>query len=192
MNPKVDVFLGKAKKWQREMTELRRIVLDCQLTEELKWYQPCYTYKDANVLIISGFKDYCALNFFKGALLSDSHGLLVRPGKNTQAGSQIRFAGLQEIVEKEQVLKSYILEAVEVEKAGLKVQYKETDEFDIPDELLIKFEDRPELKKAFLALTPGRQRAYLLYFSAPKQSKTRESRVEKYIQPILNKRGLND
>lgn len=192
MNPKVDAFFDKPQKWQHEMTELRRIVLDCQLKEELKWYQPCYTFEEANVLIISGFKEYCALNFFKGSLLRDSHHVLVKPGKNTQSGSQIRFTGVQEILEKEEMLKTYIHEAVEVEKAGLKVQFKKTEEYDFPYEFQRKLEEMPALQKAFKGLSPGRQRAYLLYFSAPKQSTTREARVEKYVNQILNGKGLAD
>ena len=192
MNPKVDAFFDKPQKWQHEMTELRRIVLACQLKEELKWYQPCYTFEEANVLIISGFKEYCALNFFKGSLLRDSHHLLVKPGKNTQSGSQIRFTGVQEILEKEEMLKTYIHEAVEVEKAGLKVQFKKTEDYDIPDEFQRILEEMPALQIAFKGLSPGRQRAYLLYFSAPKQSTTREARVEKYVNQILNGKGLAD
>jgi uncharacterized protein YdeI (YjbR/CyaY-like superfamily) len=192
MNPMLDVFFAKAKKWQAEMEKLRMIVLACPLKEELKWYQPCYTFENNNVLIISGFKDYCALNFFKGTLLSDPKGLLVKPGKNTQAGSQIRFTGVSEIADLEPILKSYIIEAIAVEKAGLKVNYKKTEEFIIPDEFQRKLDEIPALQTAFKALTPGRQRAYLLYFSAPKQSVTRASRVEKCTPQILGGKGLND
>jgi uncharacterized protein YdeI (YjbR/CyaY-like superfamily) len=192
MNPKVDAFIGKAKKWQEELRKLRMIVLDCQLTEELKWGQPCYTFQKSNIVIISGFKEYCALNFFKGALLDDANGILVRPGEHTQAGRQIRFTSVQEIVEMEPILKAYLYEAIEVEKAGLKVNYKETSDYVIPEELQSKLDEIPALRTAFDGLTPGRQRAYLLYFSAPKQSKTRASRVDKYMQHILNGKGLND
>ena len=192
INPRVDVFLSKAKKWQKEMTKLRRIVLDCLLTEDLKWYQPCYTFENNNVVIISGFKEYCTLAFFKGALLSDAHGILVRPGENTQAGRQIRFTSVQEIVQMEPILKAYIYEAIEVEKSGLKVDFKKTKEYIIPDEFQNKLDQIPDLKSAFEALTPGRQRAYILYFSQAKQSKTRESRVEKYMQQILDGKGLDD
>jgi uncharacterized protein YdeI (YjbR/CyaY-like superfamily) len=192
MNPKVDVYLSKAKKWQEELEKLRMIVLDCQLTEELKWGKPCYTFQKSNIVIIQGFKEYCALMFFKGALLHDANGLLVKPGENTQAGRQIRFTNVQEIDEMEPTLKAYIYEAIEVEKAGLKVDFKETAEFMIPEEFQNKLDEIPALKTAFDALTPGRQRAYILYFSAPKQSKTRESRVEKCMQPILNGKGLDD
>jgi uncharacterized protein YdeI (YjbR/CyaY-like superfamily) len=192
MNPKVDAFLGKAKKWQAELEKLRRIVLDCRLKEELKWYQPCYTFENNNVLIISGFKDYCALNFFKGTLLSDPSGLLVKPGKNTQAGSQIRFTGVSEIADLEPILKSYITEAIGIEKAGLKVNYKKTEEFVVPGEFQSRLDEFPELKTAFETLTPGRQRAYLLHFAAPKQSVTRSSRVEKCMAQILGGKGLND
>ena len=192
MNPKVDEFISKAKKWQEELAKLRAIVLDCQLTEELKWGKPCYTFQKSNIVIISGFKEYCALNFFKGALLKDPNGILVKPGEHTQAGRQIRFTNVREIVEMEPILKAYIYEAIEVEKARLKVNYKKTSEFIIPEEFQNKLDEIPALKTAFDALTPGRQRAYILYFSAPKQSKTRVSRVEKCMQHILNGKGLND
>jgi len=192
MNPKVDVFLSKAKKWQEELKKLRMIILDCQLTEELKWGKPCYTFQKSNIVIIQGFKEYCALLFFKGALLNDANGILIKPGKNTQAGRQIRFTNVREIVEMETILKAYIYEAIEVEKAGLKVNFKKTTEFIIPEEFQNRLDEIPALKTAFDALTPGRQRAYILYFSAPKQSKTRESRVEKSMQQILNGKGLND
>ena len=192
MNPKVDGYLRKAKKWQEELKKLRMIILDCQLTEELKWGKPCYTFQKSNIVIIQGFKEYCALLFFKGALLNDANGILIKPGKNTQAGRQIRFTNVREIVEMETILKAYIYEAIEVEKAGLKVNFKKTTEFIIPEEFQNRLDEIPALKTAFDALTPGRQRAYILYFSAPKQSKTRESRVEKCMQQILNGKGLND
>ena len=191
MNPKVDVFLSKAKKWREEMEKLRTIILDCGLTEELKWGAPCYTFQKSNIVIIQGFKEYCALMFFKGALLNDPNGILIKPGENTQAGRQIRFTNVREIVEMEPILKAYIYEAIEVEKAGLKVDFKKNTET-IPEEFQRKLDELPALKTAFEALTPGRQRAYILYFSAPKQSKTRESRVEKCMQQILNGKGLND
>ena len=192
MNPKVDVFLSKAQKWQEELGKLRMIILDCGLTEELKWGAPCYTFQESNIVLARGFKEYCALLFFKGALLSDANGILIKPGENTQAGRQIRFTNVREIVEMEPILKAYIHEAVEVERAGLKVSFKRTSEFIIPDEFQSKLDANPALKTAFDALTPGRQRAYILYFSAPKQSKTRESRVERYMQQILNGKGLDD
>jgi Uncharacterized protein conserved in bacteria len=192
MNPKVDVYLSKAKKWQEELEKLRMIILDCQLTEELKWGVPCYTFQKSNIVLIHVFKEYCALLFFKGALLNDANGILFKIGKNTQAGRQIRFTNVREIVEMETILKAYIYEAIEVEKAGLKVNFKKTTEFIIPEEFQNKLDEIPALKTAFDALTPGRQRAYILYFSAPKQSKTRESRVEKCMQQILNGKGLND
>ena len=192
MNPKVDIFLSKAKKWQEEFKKLRTIVLDCELTEELKWRAPCYTFQKSNVVIIQGFKEYCALMFFKGALINDTDGILIRPGKHTQAGRQIRFTNTREIIEMEPILKAYIYQAIEVEKAGLKVNLKKTTEYIIPEEFQNKLDEIPALKTAFDALTPGRQRAYLLYFSTPKQSKTRESRVEKYTQQILDGKGLND
>ncbi|MGF9713994.1 hypothetical protein EXW96_16715 [Paenibacillus sp. JMULE4] len=192
MNPKVDEFLSKSKKWKEEFEKLRMIILDCQLTEELKWGKPCYTFQKSNIVIIQGFKEYCALMFFKGALLNDPNGILIKPGENTQAARQIRFTNVREIVAMETILKAYIYEAIEVEKAGLEVNFKKNTEFIIPEELQKKFDEIPALKTAFEALTPGRQRAYILYFSEPKQSKTRESRVEKYIQQILNGKGLND
>ena len=192
MNPKVDVFLSKAKKWQEEFEKLRMIILDCQLTEELKWGCPCYTFQKNNIVLIHGFKEYCALLFFKGALLNDANGILIQQTENVQAGRQIRFTNVREIVEMETILKAYIYEAIEVEKAGLKVNFKKTTEFIIPEEFQKKLDENPVLKTAFDALTPGRQRAYNLYFSEPKQSKTRESRVEKCTQQILNGKGLND
>jgi len=192
MNPKVDVYLSKAQKWQEELKKLRMIILDCQLTEELKWGVPCYTFQKSNIVLIHVFKEYCALLFFKGALLNDANGILIKQTKNTQAGRQIRFTNVREIVEMETILKAYIYEAIEVEKAGLKVNFKKTTEFIIPEEFQNKLDEIPALKTAFDALTPGRQRAYILYFSAPKQSKTRESRVEKCMQQILNGKGLND
>ena len=192
MNPKVDFYFNKAKKWQEELEKLRMIVLDCQLTEELKWGVPCYTFQENNIVLIHVFKEYCALLFIKGALLNDPIGILIQQTENTQAARQIRFTNVEEIDEMEHILKAYIHEAVEVEKAGLKVNYKKTTEFIIPEEFQNKLDEIPVLKTAFDALTPGRQRAYILYFSAPKQSKTRESRVEKCMQQILNGKGLND
>ena len=192
MNPKVDLFLSKNPKWLEEFEKLRMIILDCQLNEELKWGKPCYSFQESNIVIIQGFKEYCALMFFKGALLNDANGILIKIGENTQAGRQIRFTSIREIREEETVLKAYINEAVEVEKAGLKVNFKKTTEFIIPDEFQHKLDENPALKNAFDALTPGRQRAYILHFSAPKQSKTRESRIEKCSQQILEGKGLND
>ena len=192
MNPKVDFYFTKAKKWQEEIEQLRTIVLDCGLTEELKWGCPCYTFQKSNIVLIHTFKEYCALLFFKGALLSDANGLLVQQTKNVQAGRQIRFTSIREIVKQKRVLKAYIHEAIEVEKAGLRVEFKKTAEFSMPEEFQNKLDEMPELKTAFDALTPGRQRAYLLHFSAPKQSKTRESRVEKSMKKILMGKGLDD
>jgi len=192
MNPKVDVYLSKAKKWQEEVEKLRMIILDCQLTEELKWGSPCYTFQKSNIVLIIGFKEYCALLFCKGVLLNDANGILIKPGENTQAGRQIRFTNVREIVEMEPILKAYICEAIEVEKVGLKVNYKKNTELIFPEEFQQKIDENPALKTAFGVLTPGRQRAYNLYFSAPKQSKTRESRVAKCVQQILNGKGLND
>ncbi len=192
MNPKVDLFLSKAKKWQGELEKLRNIILDCQLIEELKWGVPCYTFNNANVLLIHGFKEYCAIGFFKGSLLQDSDGILIQQGENSQSARQIRFTGIAEIIEKQAILKAYIFEAIEIEKAGLKVEYKKTSEYNIPQEFQTILDDLPSLKTAFQALTPGRRRAYLLYFSEPKQSKTRTARVEKYIQQIIDGKGLTD
>jgi uncharacterized protein YdeI (YjbR/CyaY-like superfamily) len=192
MNPKVDGFLRKSKKWQNELQKLRMIALDCELTEEVKWRHPCYTFQESNIVLIHGFKEYCALLFIKGALLKDAKGLLIQQTENVQAGRQIRFTNVQQIVEMEPILKAYIQEAIKVEKAGLKLKLKKTTEFKIPQEFKNKLDEIPTLKTAFAALTPGRQRAYILYFSAAKQSKTRESRVEKCMQQILNGRGLDD
>ncbi|KPV60011.1 hypothetical protein QJ48_08110 [Paenibacillus sp. A3] len=192
LNPKVDEFLSKAKKWKEEFEKLRNIVLDCELTEDFKWMHPCYTFEEKNIVLIHGFKQYCALLFHKGALLQDAHGILIQQTENVQAARQIRFTNVQEIVEMEAILKAYIHEAIEVEKAGLEVNFKKNSEFNIPEELQNKFDEMPALKTAFEALTPGRQRAYILHFSQPKQSKTRESRVEKCMQQILNGKGLND
>jgi uncharacterized protein YdeI (YjbR/CyaY-like superfamily) len=192
MNPKVDGYLRKAKKWQEELEKLRMIILDGQLTEELKWSKPCYTFQKSNIVIIIPLKEHCALMFCKGALLKDANGILIKPGENTQAGRWIKFTSVREIAEMETILKAYIYEAIEVEKAGLKVNFKKTTEFIIPEEFQNKLDEIPALKTAFDALTPGRQRAYILYFSAPKQSKTRESRVEKCMQQILNGKGLDD
>ena len=192
MNPKVDGFLRKAKTWQAEMKKLRKIMLDCQLDEELRWGKPCYTFEKANIVLIHGFKEYCALLFFKGALLKDAQGILVQQTENVQAARQIRFTYVREIVEIAPILKAYIREAMEVEKAGLKVNYKKTSEFIIAEEFQKKLDEIPALKTAFAALTPGRQRGYLLYFSAAKQSKTRESRVEKCMPHILKGKGLDD
>ncbi len=192
MNPKVDFYFTKAKKWQKELEKLRTIVLDCGLTEELKWGVPCYSFQKANIVLIHVFKDYCALLFFKGALLKDSKGILVQQTKNVQAARQVRFTDVREIAKMAPILKAYINKAIEVEKAGLKVNFKKTAEFTIPAEFQKKLDKIPGLKTAFKTLTPGRQRGYSLYFSAPKLPKTRESRVEKYMQQILNGKGLND
>ncbi|MED1205713.1 YdeI/OmpD-associated family protein [Heyndrickxia acidicola] len=191
-NPKVDEFLSKAKKWKEEYETLRSIVLDCELTEEFKWMHPCYTFENKNIVLIHGFKEYCALLFHKGALLKDPQGILIQQTENVQAARQIRFTNVQEISEMESILKAYIYEAIEVEKAGLEVKFKKNTEYSIPDEFQVKLDEFPALKNAFDALTPGRQRAYLLYFSQPKQSKTRVSRVEKYMQHILDGKGLQD
>jgi uncharacterized protein YdeI (YjbR/CyaY-like superfamily) len=192
MNPKVDFFFGKAKLWQKEFEKLRMIILDCGLTEELKWGVPCYTFQQRNIVLIHGFKEYCAILFFKGALLNDVQGILIQQTENVQAARQIRFTNHRQIVEMAPILKVYIYEAIEVERAGLKVNLKKNSDFIIPEEFQNKLIKIPALKTAFHALTPGRQRAYILYFSAPKQSKTRKSRVEKCLPQILNGKGLND
>ncbi len=191
-NPKVDEFLSKAKTWKQEYEKLRNIVLDCELTEEFKWMHPCYTFEKRNIVLIHGFKEYCALLFHKGALLQDAHGILIQQTENVQAARQIRFTNIQEVVEMETILKAYIYEAIEVEKSELEVNFKKTTEFIIPEEFQNKLDEIPALKTAFEALTPGRQRAYILHFSEPKQSKTRESRVEKWLPAILDGKGLND
>ncbi|MED3574913.1 YdeI family protein [Cytobacillus praedii] len=191
-NRKVDGFLRKAKKWKEEFETLRNIVLDCEVTEDIKWMHPCYMYENKNIVLIHGFKEYCALLFHKGALLKDTHGILIQQTENVQAARQIRFTNVQEIVEMEPIIKAYINEAIEVEKAGLEINYKKHTEYTIPEELQTKFDEIPALKTAFEELTPGRQRAYIFHFSQPKQSKTRVSRVEKCMQQILNGKGLND
>ena len=192
INPQVDPFFRKATKWRAEFEKLRRIILESQLTEELKWGVPCYTIEGKNVVLIHGFKDYCAILFFKGALLKDSKKILIQQTKNVQAARQARFTSGQEIDELKAILKGYIGEAIEAEKNGLKVSLKKTREYKIPEEFQKQLEENPGLKRAFAALTPGRQRAYILYFSAPKQSKTRQSRIENHIQQIFDGLGLND
>ena len=191
-NPKVDFFFNKAGKWHDEFEKMRAIALDCGLNEELKWGQPCYTLQKKNIVLIHGFKDYCAFLFFKGAVLHDAEGILVQQTENVQSARQIRFTNVREIAKMKRTLKAYIHEAIEVEKAGVKVNFKKTKEFSVPEEFQAKLDELPALKTAFDALTPGRQRAYILYFSAPKQSKTRASRVEKYLPRILVGKGLDD
>ncbi len=192
MNPQVDFFFAKAKTWQPEMEKLRKVALSCGLTEELKWGQPCYTLEGNNVVLIHGFKAYCALLFFKGALLKDTGGLLIQQTANVQAARQLRFTGLQQIDAQETLIKTYIQEAIDIEKAGLKVALKDHSQLVPTDELQRKFAEHPALQAAFAALTPGRQRAYHLYFSQPKQAKTREARIEKCMPRILSGKGLND
>ena len=192
MNPEVDWFFTKASKWQDEYSELRTYILDCGLTETLKWGCPCYTIGKSNIVLIHGFKDYCALLFMQGALLKDEKGILVQQTENVQSARQIRFTNIQEIEKNKATIKSYIKEAIKLDKAGLKVALKKTTEYKMPDEFKNVLDDMPELKTAFQSLTPGRQRGYLLYFSAPKQSTTREARIEKYLQQILDGKGLND
>ncbi len=192
MNTKVDTYIEKARKWQKEFEALRGIVLDCQLTETFKWRNPCYTLGDSNVVLIHGFKEYCAVLFFKGALLKDPHHVLIQQTDNVQATRQMRFTDLDEITRTAHILKTYIYEAIEIEKAGIQVPMKKTSEYPVPDELSQKFGELPELKKAFYALTPGRQRGYLLHFSGAKQAATRVSRIEKCTPGILQGKGLND
>ena len=192
MNPKVDFYFAKAKKWQDEITKLRTIVLDCGLTEELKWGCPCYTFQDSNVVLIHVFKEYCALLFHKGALLKDPNGILIQQTENVQAARQIRFTHVKEITGAKAILTAYIKEAIEVEKAGLKVNLKKTSEYKMPEEFQAALKGNAELKTAFEALTPGRQRGYLYYFSQAKQSKTREARIEKCIPQIFKGKGFDD
>jgi len=192
MNPKVDWFFAKDTKWQKEYEKLRTIILDCGLIEELKWGCPCYTFENTNIVLIHGFKEYCALLFFKGALLNDPNSILIQQTKNVQSARQIRFTNVKEIMKMEKILKAYVYEAIEIERAGLKVKLKKTSDYKIPDEFQKKLNKSSALKKAFEALTPGRQRAYIFYFSQPKLSKTREVRVEKYLKQILSGKGLDD
>ncbi len=192
MNPKVELYFSKLKKWPQELELLRNIVLDCGLTEDFKWRNPCYTYEGNNIIILGEFKEYCAIMFFKGALLNDTNGILIQQTENVQSGRQIRFTSVKEIAKMEKVLKTYIFEAIEVEKAGLKVELKQHVEFKIPEEFEKQLKKNAVLKKAFNALTSGRQRGYYLYFAAPKQSATREARIEKYTQQIINGKGLTD
>lgn len=192
MNPKVDFYFEENEQWQKEIRKLRSIILDCGLTETLKWGCPCYTYQNKNVVLIHVFKEYCAILFFKGALLSDTHGLLIQQSENVQAARQLRFTNLKQVNSQEAITKAYVYEAIEVEKAGLQVKMKTTSDFKVPEEFRQKLDKMPALKKAFEALTPGRQRGYLFYFSQAKQSKTREARVEKYIKQILAGKGLDD
>ncbi|HEX4850454.1 MAG TPA: DUF1801 domain-containing protein [Puia sp.] len=192
MNSEVNKYISNAQKWRKELEQLRTVILDCGLNEELKWGCPCYCYLDKNILIIGELKDYCALSFFKGALLNDPQNILIQPGKNTQSARTAKFTSALEIAKMAPILKKYIYEAIEAEKKGLKVKFKKPGEFNVPEELQTKFKKSPALKKAFSELTPGRQRGYLLYFSAPKQSRTRESRIEKYSKHILFGKGLNE
>ncbi|WP_343303787.1 DUF1801 domain-containing protein [Chitinophaga niabensis] len=192
MNPKVDFYFKKAKKWQKELEQLRSIMLDCHLNEELKWGVPCYTFEKSNIVLIHDFKDYCALLFHKGALMKDPHGILIQQTENVQSARQVRFTSLAEIKKLEPILKEYVFEAIEIKEAGLKVEFKKVSEYKVPEEFEKKLAEMPALKKAFYALTPGRQRGYLLHFSSAKQSKTRESRIEKVLRQILDGKGLED
>lgn len=191
-DPKVDFYFEKAEKWQEELELLRTIALDCHLKEELKWGSPCYTFDKANIVLIHAFKEYCAFLFFKGALMKDADNILIQQTENVQAARQVRFTSVDDILNVKDSLKRYIYEAAEIEKSGLKVELKKVSEFEIAEEFQIKLNENPDLKSAFYSLTPGRQRAYLLHFSQPKQSKTREARVEKNIPQILAGKGLND
>lgn len=192
MNPKVDDYLSKTTKFQKELELLRSIVLDCGLIEELKWGTPCYMFQKTNMILLGAFKDSCIISFLKGALLSDTENLLMKAGENTQAARIIKFTNVKDIVKIKSILKRYIFEAIEIEKAGLKVEPKKHSEYNVPEELINQFKQKPDFKKAFEALTPGRQRGYLLYFSDSKQSKTREARIEKYTQRIMSGKGIND
>src|SRR5580658_2707496 len=192
MNPKVDFFFSKESKWQKEYGKLRTIILACGLDEKLKWGCPCYTEQEKNIVLIHGFKEYCAILFFKGALLQDPEGILIQQTKNVQSARQVRFTSAREIVKLEPVLKAYVYQAIEVERAGVKIKLKKTADFEVPEEFQTKLAKNRALKKAFEALTPGRQRSYIYYFSQPKLSKTREARIEKSIKAILNGKGLND
>jgi len=192
MNPKVDKFINREEKWQAEFEKLRMIILDCQLTEELKWGVPCYTLQKSNVVLIHGFKEYCAILFIKGSLLQDPEKILIQQTENVQAGRQVRFTNIKQIKELETTLKAYIYEAIEVEKAGLKVEFKKREEVLAPEEFLKVLNENPALKAAFEALTPGRQKAYNMYFAEAKQSKTRQARIEKSMEQILNGKGLTD
>ena len=206
MNPQIDEYLAngcgscplggtpqcKVHNWEPELEKLREILLECGLTEELKWKIPCYTFQHHNILVMAAFNDYCSISFFKGSLLQDPHNLLVRPGENSQAARLFKFTDVKDVIKLEPVIKEYIFEAIEVEKAGLKVDFKQKDELKLPDELLVKMDQMPDLKMAFESLTPGRQRGYVLFFTAPKQSKTRTTRIEKCIPDILVGKGLYD
>lgn len=192
MDPKVDKWIRKATKWQEEFEKLRAIILDCGLTEELKWGQACYSFEQKNIVLMHGFREYCALLFFKGALLGDPEHILVQQTENVQAARQIRFTNVREIAKLERVLKTYIYEAIDAEKSGLKISYKKTADFKVPEEFQNRLRRNPALKAAFDALTPGRQKGYLLHFAAAKQSKTREARIDKYTPQILKGEGLND
>ncbi len=192
MNPKVDWYFDKNERWQHEIRKMRTIALDCDLVEELKWGCPCYTFEKSNIVLIHVFKEYCAFLFFKGALLKDPKGILIQQTENVQSARQIRFTNVKEIVKLEKTIKSYIYEAAKVETAGLKVDFKKTSDFNVPEEFQQKLDKNRALKTAFGALTPGRQRAYLFYFSSAKQSKTREERVKKYMPQILKGKGLDD
>lgn len=192
MNPKVDFYFEKAQKWEKELEKMRAIPLDCGLEEELKWGSPCYTFQGRNIVLIHTFKEYCAFLFFKGALLSDTHGILIQQTENVQAARQVRFTNAAQITKLAKILKAYIYEAIEVEKTGLKVKLKKTREFPMPEEFQKRLNKTPALRKAFESLTAGRQRGYLLYFSSAKQSSTREARIEKYSKQIMKGKGLND
>jgi uncharacterized protein YdeI (YjbR/CyaY-like superfamily) len=191
-NPQVDFYFNKPGRWQEEIKLLRTIIHECGLEENLKWGVPCYSLEKSNIVLVHVFKEYCAILFFKGVLLKDTDGILVQQTKNVQSARQVRFTSIHEIAEMKPIIKAYISEAIEVEKEGLKVKFKKTTEYPVPEEFRIRLDKSPALKKAFFQLTPGRQRGYLLYFSQAKQYKTRESRIEKYMEQILNGKGLDD
>ena len=191
-NPNVDAFIANAKTWRQELKQLRAILLDSELTEDFKWSQPCYTFQEKNVIVLGPMKDSCAFAFFKGALLKDPHGVLTRPGQHSQSTRWIKFTSVREITEMKSILKAYIREAIQIQKSGLKVKLKKTSDLKLPEEFQIMLDEFPEVKQAFEALTPGRQRAYIYHFSAPKQSKTREARIQKFMPHILKGKGLMD
>ena len=191
-NPNVDAFIANAKTWRQELKQLRAILLDSELTEDFKWSQPCYTFQEKNVIVLGPMKDSCAFAFFKGALLKDPHGVLTRPGQHSQSTRWIKFTSVREITEMKSILKAYIREAIQIQKSGLKVKLKKTSDLKLPEEFQIMLDEFPEVKQAFEALTPGRQRAYIYHFSAPKQSKTREARIQKFMPHILKGKGLLD
>jgi uncharacterized protein YdeI (YjbR/CyaY-like superfamily) len=191
-NPKVDAYIASAKSWQAELKRMRAILLESDLTEDFKWHQPCYTLQGKNVVVLGPLKESCAFAFFKGVLLKDVHGVLTRPGQHSQSTRWIKFTSVREIAEMKSILKAYIREAIEIEKSGTRVKLKKTSDLKKPEELELMLDEFPELRRAFESLTPGRQRAYIYHFSAPKQSKTRAARIQKFMPQILKGKGLLD